>query len=164
MVVSNNKEPMKKILFVCLGNICRSPAAEGVLKQIIKNHKRENDFYVDSAGTSAYHQGAKADKRMIAAAKKREIDLTSLSRPFEYEDFQEFDYIVAMDKSNFKDILSLDQKNIYSSKVFLMTDFTPSFPDVGVPDPYFGGEAGFDYVLDLLEEGCTYLYKKISTE
>lgn len=101
---------MKKVLFVCLGNICRSPAAEGVFNKIVKEHNLENDFYVDSAEASAYHQGAKADRRMMAAAKKRGIDLTSISRPFEYEDFQEFDYIVAMDKSNLRDILSLDQK------------------------------------------------------
>jgi protein-tyrosine phosphatase len=143
---------MQKVLFVCLGNICRSPAAEGVFKSLIN----ESDYFVDSAGTSAYHAGEKADKRMRSAAKQRGLELTSISRGLTSKDLMEFDYIIAMDDSNYLNILKLDPQGEFHSKVYKMCSFLSSkYKDVKeVPDPYYGGDDGFSFVFDLLEDAC----------
>ncbi len=142
------------ILFVCLGNICRSPSAEGIFKTIANNSDFKNDVYIDSAGTSAYHVGERADKRMRGFAKKRGYDLTSLSRKLNYNDFTRFDYIVAMDQSNYRDILEMDNSGLFKTKVKMMTDFSTSYFGEDVPDPYYGGDDGFNRVIDILEECC----------
>lgn len=145
---------MINILFVCLGNICRSPSGEGVFKSLVKSEGLEADFFIDSAGTSAYHLGEPADRRMRKHAERRNIQLTSRSRKFTRADFNNFDYILAMDGSNYDDIISLDRRGEHRDKVFMMTDFSALYKNYDVPDPYFGGDDGFEEVLDLLEESC----------
>lgn len=146
----------QKVLFVCLGNICRSPAAEGVLRSMVDL----GDFTIDSAGTSGFHQGEPADSRMIEHAKKRGLDLTSLSRQFVASDFDRFDHILVMDDKNLRDVLkmaSIEQ----AKKVRKITDFCQSFNYDHIPDPYYGGAKGFDLVLDLLVDACEGFLKSL---
>lgn len=145
---------MINILFVCLGNICRSPSGEGVFKSLVESEGLEDKFFIDSAGTSAYHVGEPADRRMRKHAERRSIRLTSRSRRFIRQDFDKFDYILAMDGSNYDDILSIDKTGENRAKVFMMTDFSSIYKNRDVPDPYYGGDDGFEEVLDLLEESC----------
>ncbi len=144
---------VKKILFVCLGNICRSPAAEGIFKQKIKDRDLENLFVVDSAGTGGWHVGNLADPRMRATALSRGIEMTSRSRQIEENDLYEFDYILVMDKDNLHAVKSLiqDQLNPVNSKIKLILNYSKVSQLDEVPDPYYGGQNGFDKVLDLLE-------------
>ena len=150
-----------KILFVCLGNICRSPAAEGVFLHKIKEKGIEENFIVDSAGTSGYHQGEQADARMQMHAERRGIVLPNLSRKIFAEDLAKFDLILAMDSSNFDDICSLDRGEEYRSKIRMFMDFGRGEGSLNVPDPYYGGAAGFDTVLDMVEEASEGLIKHL---
>ena len=145
---------MINVLFVCLGNICRSPSGEGVFKALVKQEGLEESFFIDSAGTSAYHIGEPADRRMRKHASRRDVQLNSRSRQFRRDDFKNFDYILAMDGSNYRDIIFLDRSGEHQEKVSLMTDFSTAHKDMDIPDPYFGGAAGFEDVLDILEESC----------
>ena len=144
---------VKKILFVCLGNICRSPAAEGIFKQKIKDRDLENLFVVDSAGTGGWHVGNLADPRMRATALSRGIELTSRSRQIEENDLYEFDYILVMDKDNLHAVKSLiqDKQDQVNSKIQLILSYSKVSQLDEVPDPYYGGQNGFDKVLDLLD-------------
>ncbi len=143
-----------KILFVCLGNICRSPAAEGVFKQKIKERDLEKLFAVDSAGTGSWHVGNLADPRMRETALSRGIELTSRSRKIEECDLYEFDYILVMDNDNFDAVKSLikDHRNPVNSKIKLILSYSKNSKLEEVPDPYYGGQHGFDKVLDLLDD------------
>jgi protein-tyrosine phosphatase len=152
---------MINILFVCLGNICRSPSGEGVFKALVKSEGLEKHFFVDSAGISAYHVGEPADNRMRKHAALRSIKLTSQSRKFNHKDFDKFDYILAMDRNNYHDILSIDKAGVSGDKVCMMTDFSDLYKNMDVPDPYYGGDEGFENVLDLLDESCRGLLKTI---
>ena len=143
-----------KILFVCLGNICRSPSAEAVFRSYVEEQGHADRFHIDSAGLSNYHQGEKADARMRAHAARRGYELTSLSRPVEYEDFERFDYIIGMDFANRERLQELAPTEEAAAKIRLMTDFSSSGIHDHVPDPYYGGASGFELVLDILEE-CT---------
>lgn len=142
---------MVKVLFVCLGNICRSPTAEGVFTQLVKQEKLSAEIKVDSAGTIAYHAGSPPDRRAQEAALKRAIDISHLrGRLVKREDFYEFDYILAMDTDNYETLHALcpaDQKH----KIRLFLDFAPQTNRHEVPDPYSGGAQGFELVLDLVE-------------
>ena len=151
-----------KILFVCLGNICRSPSAENIMNHAIQQAGLTNQISCDSAGTSGYHIGAPPDRRMSGAAKKRGIILEGRSRKLHPSDLARFDLILAMDKENYQDIIYLDLEEKYADKVRMMCDFAPNLPDEEVPDPYYGGEAGFDYVIDLLIEACSGLLEYVS--
>jgi len=143
----------KKVLFVCLGNICRSPGAEAVFRSLVEKKGLSEDFEIDSAGISDWHKGEPADRRMQKYAHKRGYDLTSLSRPVNPEtDFEEFDYIVAMDHENMKELRQMAPDLRHLKKLYLMTDFNRHLYYDGVPDPYYGGDEGFDLVLDLLED------------
>ncbi|MBS9766764.1 MAG: low molecular weight phosphotyrosine protein phosphatase [Flavobacteriaceae bacterium] len=147
---------MKKILMVCLGNICRSPLAEGILKSKVDTSK----VYVDSAGTSAFHQGALPDARSIAIAKKYGIDITDQrSRPFEMYDFDEFDIIYTMDTSNYNNILELARDEEDTSKVKMILGRGND-----VPDPYYGGEHGFKNVYLMLDEACERIATTLQNE
>ena len=148
----------KKILFVCLGNICRSPSAEAVFKHLVEKKGESNRFFIDSAGTSAWHAGEKADARMRRHAKKRNIELTSISRQFIPEDFDRFDYIMAMDRENMEDLKRLARNKKDLEKLYMMTDFSQKFNYDEIPDPYYGGDEGFELVLDLLEDAGKGLY------
>lgn len=143
-----------KLLFVCLGNICRSPSAENIMNYLIEKEGLQDQFECDSAGTSRYHIGSPPDKRMQLAAKKRGIELKGKARQIEEFDLEYYDFILAMDKSNYEDILALDRTGKYKDKIKLICDFTTQFKDKEVPDPYYGGESGFDYVIDLLLDAC----------
>ncbi len=145
---------VKKILFVCLGNICRSPAAEGIFNQKIKERDLENFFVVDSAGTGSWHVGNLPDRRMRATALSRGIELTSRSRTIEENDLYEFDHILVMDKENLDAVKSLikDHMNPLNSKVKLILTYSKNSQLDEVPDPYYGGQHGFDKVLDLLQD------------
>ena len=157
---------MKKIsvLFVCLGNICRSPAAEAIFINLIEKNSLTDGFIVDSAGTGSWHIGKKADKRMRIAAKKRGVEILSKARQINTKDFEKFHYIIAMDDSNFRNIQDL--KNRTSSTDFAsikkIQNFRSVFNEQEVPDPYFGGDDGFDHVLDILEDSVSCFLKSIS--
>lgn len=146
---------MKRILFVCLGNICRSVTAEEVMRQVIRRAGLESEFVLDSAGISNYHQGELADPRMRLHASRRGYELTHLSRPVTYQDFFDFDMIIGMDESNMDALRDRAPGLEEERKLFRMTDFCREHPDVDhVPDPYYGGDQGFERVLDLLEDAC----------
>ncbi|XP_044506406.1 putative low molecular weight protein-tyrosine-phosphatase slr0328 [Mangifera indica] len=160
------------VLFVCLGNICRSPAAEGVFRDIVKKRGLDSNFNIDSAGTTGYHEGDLADSRMRAAAKRRGIEITSISRPIKPSDFKDFDLILAMDQQNRENILSAFNRWKFKEplpedahkKVRLMCSYCKKHDETEVPDPYYGGPQGFEKVLDLLEDGCESLLDSIVAE
>jgi len=145
---------VKKILFVCLGNICRSPAAEGIFNQKIKERDLEKLFVVDSAGTGSWHVGNLPDKRMRSTALSRGIELTSRSRQIEENDLYKFDQILVMDKDNLEAVKSLikDKNNPVNSKIKLILSYSKNFQLDEVPDPYYGGKNGFEKVIDLLDD------------
>jgi len=143
-----------KLLFVCLGNICRSPSAENIMNQLIEDAGLSAKIRCDSAGTSGYHIGAAPDRRMNLAAQKRGLELQGQSRKLKPSDLQTFDLILAMDRANYEDILYLDREGRYEDKVRMMCDFATEKSDREVPDPYYGGADGFDYVIDLLYDSC----------
>jgi len=151
----------KRVLFVCLGNICRSPAGEGVFRGLLEQKGLQDDFEVDSAGTSSYHVGEAPDSRMRQAAAGRGYRLNGRSRRMVWEDFEEFDLIVAMDRSNMRHIHSADRKGEFRHKVRLFCDFVPGSGLLDVPDPYYGGHDGFERVLDLLESGAQSLLEHL---
>ena len=144
----------KRILFVCLGNICRSPSAEAIMKYYVKERGLEEQYYIDSAGISGYHSGDPADRRMQSHAIRRGYDLTSLSRKFYPDaDFSDFDMIIGMDDQNIRDLQRMATSEEEKNKIFKMTDFCQRFSyRDSVPDPYYGGDSGFELVLDLLED------------
>jgi protein-tyrosine phosphatase len=141
---------MTKLLFVCLGNICRSPSAENIMNHLIKQAGLSDRITCDSAGTGGYHIGSPPDRRMALAARKRKIELLGEARQFQRKDFEDFDLILAMDLDNYRNILALDNAGKYKDKVRLMCDFCRSHDLKEVPDPYYGGPEGFDRVIDLL--------------
>ncbi len=152
----------KRILFVCLGNICRSPAAEGIMKALISKNGFKDPVFVDSAGTIAFHTGEKPDLRMIDHAAKRGYELDHHARKFDPgKDFDQFDYIITMDNQNYADIKSFDDKEKYNSKIFKMTDFSNKYNVDEVPDPYYLGPSGFGNVINILEDACVGLLNKI---
>lgn len=155
---------MINVIFVCLGNICRSPSGEAVMNEYIKRDNLEDKIKCDSAGTSAYHIGEPADARMQRHASRRGYNLTSLARQFIKEDFEKFDYVIAMDEDNYYNIERLDKNSEYKNKLFLMTEFCSNYENKGVPDPYFGGSSGFELVLDILEDACEGLLNHIKKE
>jgi protein-tyrosine phosphatase len=151
-----------KILFVCMGNICRSPSAEAVFEGLTKSKGLAKNFEIDSAGTIAYHAGEKADKRMQSHATKRGYNLTSISRKFNpHTDFDHFDMIIGMDNENVHSLKSMARNQDDLQKIHLMTDFSKEWNYNEIPDPYYGGEEGFELVLDLLEDSCQGLLEKV---
>lgn len=153
---------MKSILFVCLGNICRSPAAEGVMISLLRQHKI-TDFKIDSAGTSAYHEGEMADPRMQDHARRRGYELRSLSRRFDpTDDFKNFDLILTMDDSNYQNVISLAADEGQKSKVQKFTSWCKIHDINYVPDPYAKGAEGFEQVMDIIEDGCQQILNTIN--
>ncbi len=151
------KENPYKLCFVCLGNICRSPTAEGIFIHKVKEAGLELYFYIDSSGTGAYHIGERANSKSQSTANAHGVHLPSIARRFEYQDLEEFDLILAMDSSNYRNILHMDKAEKYSSKVKLMREFDPEPGDKEVPDPYYGGLQGFENVFQVLDRSCTNL-------
>lgn len=148
---------------VCLGNICRSPLADGLLRKKVADHKLNVE--VDSAGTSSYHAGNAPDKRMILTANHRGISIENLkARAFKKSDFTDFDHIYVMDKSNLEDVLELTENESQASKVSLILNEINPTSDAEVPDPYFGGQDGFAQVYDLLNEATDQIIEKLKNK
>ena len=152
---------MKKILFVCLGNICRSSSAEGVMKHLVEEAGRADEFLIDSAGILSYHQGELPDSRMRAHAARRGYNLTHLSRPVRTEDFYSFDLIIGMDNRNIDDLKRKAPDLESVEKIHQMTEYSQNKLYDHVPDPYYSGAEGFELVLDLLEDACAGLLDEL---
>jgi len=147
-----NANVAARVLFVCMGNICRSPSAEGVFRKLVESQCLTAKIDIDSAGTISYHVGEAPDTRAQAAAKQRDIDLSGLrARQFTSDDFYQFDYIIAMDQDNLRNTQALDPGD-GKAEVALMLDFAENFSQREVPDPYYGGKNGFQRVLDMIED------------
>ena len=156
---------MVKVLFVCLGNICRSPLAEGIFKQRVKEAGLEDKIFIESAGTSGWHIGEPPDARSIEIAEKNGIFLDSYGRKAISNDFEDFDYIIAMDRNNFSDLKGLPKSSKKgAADLFLMRDFDDIGRGQDVPDPYYGGEDGFSYVFELLDRSCENLLERIKRD
>lgn len=152
-----------KLLFVCLGNICRSPTAENIMNHLVAQAHLSDRISCESAGTAGYHIGNHPDRRMSAAAASRlGIKLLGQARQLQKSDLADFDLILAMDAENYQDILALDPTRHYSDKVRLMCEFCSKHADKEVPDPYYGGPEGFNYVIELLLDACSGLLQDIS--
>ena len=150
-----------KVLFVCMGNICRSPTAEGVFRKYVQDQGLDSVIEIDSAGTHAYHVGEPPDRRAQSAASNRDIDLSMLrGRQFRAEDFDEFDYVLAMDQSNFYAMQTLQSEDT-ATNFSLFLEFAQSYSETEVPDPYYGGDSGFEYVLNLIEDASKGLLEHI---
>ncbi|WP_395752016.1 low molecular weight protein-tyrosine-phosphatase [Prosthecobacter sp.] len=143
-----------RLLFVCLGNICRSPAAEGVMRSLIEREGLADRVTIRSAGTGGWHVGKLPDQRMRTAAQNRGYDLSSRARQVTQNDLRDYDLVLVMDNQNMRDIRTYDLSSQFGSKIRLFCEFCSHHKDREVPDPYYGGEQGFELVLDLLEDGC----------
>lgn len=162
METKNNKTDKTKVLFVCLGNICRSPAAEAIfIKKAIEKGIIEH-FEIDSAGINGYHNGELADPRMIRHALRRGIKIESVSRKVsQSRDFHYFDHIICMDNQNMEALLRISPSKDHQKKLSLMTDYSIHSKAKEVPDPYYGGAEGFEHVLDILDDCAEGLIKKL---
>jgi len=152
---------MVRVLFVCMGNICRSPTAQGVFEKLVESHGLSSRILIDSAGTHAYHVGEPPDKRATQAARKRGIELGGQrARRVSLADFGEFDYVLAMDRSNFEDLITICPP-AHRAKLHLFLTFAAEEDEDEVPDPYYGGLTGFERVLDLIEQASQGLLAEI---
>ena len=147
--------PTCQVLFVCMGNICRSPAGEGVLTKMVAEAGLADQIQIDSAGTLGMHAGNAPDSRMRAAASNRGYDLASRARQVTKADLDDFDLILVMDRDNERNVLKLAKTDAQRERVRLFCTFCEKHLEREVPDPYYGGSQGFEYVLDLLEDGCS---------
>lgn len=152
---------MIKVLFVCLGNICRSPVGEAIFQKLVNDKGLSSKISVDSAGMAGYHTGEQADSRMRKHALKRGYEITHRARKIRSEDFFEFDYILIMDQNNYNDYLLLDPGKVFRDKVFFATDFAKNRKEKEVPDPYYGGPEGFEHVIDIMEDVAQGLFRDI---
>jgi protein-tyrosine phosphatase len=143
-----------RVLFVCLGNICRSPAAEIIFRQKAHDSGRADDFEIDSAGTIGLHQGSPPDPRMSEALTRKGYSISGKARKLLVSDLRDFDLIVTMDETNLSDARSLDSTGTLHAKIRPFVSFCSHHDDPRVPDPYYGGQRGFDHVIDLLQDGC----------
>lgn len=149
------------VLFVCMGNICRSPAAEGVFRRMVAEAGLEDTIEIDSAGTHNYHIGRPADERMRQAAASRGYQLDSIARRLVVEDFERFDLIITMDEANYTEAMALHPGQ--GAQVVRLVDYCEICDVDEVPDPYYGGEAGFHTVIDILEDACVNLLKRCAS-
>ncbi|MFO7260204.1 MAG: low molecular weight protein-tyrosine-phosphatase [bacterium] len=154
------------VLFVCLGNICRSPLAEAVFRKQVKEAGLEDLVEVDSAGTSSYHEGEGPDPRTVRVARARGVEMTGRARQIRREDAERFDYIIAMDEMNLRDVQRLvAEAGVRSPRVMRLREFDPeAHGDLDVPDPYYGGPQGFEKVHDIVERSCAALLRHIVAE
>lgn len=151
-----------RVLFVCLGNICRSPLAEGVFRDLVEKEGLADRFEIDSAGTGPWHAGEAPDARMRATARRRGLDIGSLrARQIERRDLQRFDHVFVMDKHNLHDTLALDPDGDHGTRVRLFREFDPEPEHLQVPDPYTGGQEGFERVYDIVERTSRALLERL---
>jgi low molecular weight protein-tyrosine phosphatase len=163
MPSDNNQEVTVSVLFVCMGNICRSPTAEGAFRHVVDKAGLADKFVIDSAGTHAYHVGEPADRRARAAAERRGISLDGIAaRRVVNKDFEQFDYVIAMDRLNHITLVDKAEAE-HHDKIRLFLEFAPGTEDE-VPDPYYGGSAGFERVLDLVEEASQGLLETLRSQ
>lgn len=154
-----------RVLFVCLGNICRSPLAEAVFRHLVENRRDDARFVVDSAGTSNYHEGEAPDPRAAEVARRSGITLDGRARQLEREDLERFDYVIAMDATNLADVQQLARGVKPGTEVCLLREFDPDAGgELDVPDPYFGGPQGFERVQDIIERSCRGLLEHIQRQ
>lgn len=158
--MDGTESPSVSVLFVCMGNICRSPTAEGVFRRLVEEAGLDGKVFVDSAGTHDYHVGSPPDRRAQAAAARRGYDLSALrARKFGLEDVRRFDYVLVMDRGNLNRARSIGGG--FADNIRLLMDFAPHRREREVPDPYAGGPEGFEYVLDLIEDACRGLLEDV---
>jgi protein-tyrosine phosphatase len=153
-----------KLLFVCMGNICRSPTAEGVMRHLLREQGLEDEIVIDSAGTGAWHVGNPPDDRATAAARRRGVALEGSARQVRPSDFEEFDLLLVADRENLADLRAIAPDDDARAKIRLLREFDPASrgaPDLDVPDPYYGGPRGFEDVLDLVEAACRGLLAEV---
>jgi protein-tyrosine phosphatase len=156
---------MIRVCFVCLGNICRSPLGEAVLRHLVEQAGLSDRIAVDSAGTAGYHEGDPPDARARAAGQRRGIAVAGCARQFLPGDFERFDYVLAMDQANLRELAAMRRKLGRGAEPVLLRSFDPESPSgASVPDPYYGGDAGFDEVLELCLRACTPLLARIRKE
>ena len=152
----------QRILFVCLGNICRSPAAEAMMQMLVERNGLADRVILDSAGTYGGHSGERSDARMRRAAAARGIDITHRARQVREEDFERFDMIIAMDDNNYEALFRLAPDREAQQRIYRFREFLRHNPNWSyIPDPYYEGHEGFELVLDLLEDGCSTLLEKL---
>jgi len=152
---------MVKVLFVCMGNICRSPTAHGVFRDLVRREGLEEAVHIDSAGTHAYHVGEPPDRRSQEAARRRGVLMEDLqARRVEAEDFHAFDYVLAMDQDNYHGLSRICPDRMHD-RIHMFMDFAPEMRTREVPDPYYGGASGFEQVLDLVEAAAAGLLAEI---
>lgn len=161
-MIENMKQEKIRLLFVCLGNICRSPSAEAVMNKLVKDAGLEDRIEVDSAGLIGYHEGELPDSRMRVHASRRGYILDSRSRPIKTEDFYSFDLIIGMDDQNIEELKDQAPDLESVAKVHKMTEYSRNLIHDYVPDPYYGGASGFELVLDLLEDACNGLLENLT--
>lgn len=160
-MISITKDSPFKIVFVCLGNICRSPTAEGIFQNLVNDRGLQSYFYVESAGTSAYHIGEPANSKSRKTANEHGIELRSRARRFDSDDLKEFDLIVAMDRENLANIKSIDKTESNNDKIVLLREYDPKPGDGEVPDPYYGGMNGFQNVFNIVMRSCEKLLDEL---
>lgn len=156
-----------RLLFVCLGNICRSPTAEGVMRQLVREQELEHTVEIDSAGTGSWHVGALPDERATGAARERGIELGGRARQVDDADFEAFDLILAMDRANYDDLHALAPDDDARERIRLLREFDPdavAASELDVPDPYYGGPEGFEDVLDLVTRACEGLLDEVRAQ
>lgn len=158
---SITKENPLKVCFVCLGNICRSPTAEGIFQHLVNERDLQPYFEIDSAGTSAYHIGESANSKSRQVAKGHGVELRSRARQFEYSDLEYYDLVLAMDRQNLRNVQNLDRENRFDGQIRLMRSFDPQPEDGEVPDPYYGGMQGFENVFQVLKRSCEALLDEL---
>lgn len=156
--------PATSVLFVCLGNICRSPAAEVIFTHMVEQAGLADALTIDSAGTLGYHEGSPPDHRMAAALRQQGYRVFGRSRPIHRLDLQQFDWIITMDEMNFREVCALDPDGVFHHKIKPMVSFCTRHQAMNIPDPYYGGDEGFRHVIDLLEDGCTGLLQQLRAE
>jgi protein-tyrosine phosphatase len=153
-----------RLLFVCMGNICRSPTAEGVMRHLLREQGLEEEIRIDSAGTGGWHVGAPPDERATEAARRRGIALDGAARQVRPSDFEDYDLLLAADRENLRHLRAIAPDDEARAKVRLLREFDPDSrgaPDLDVPDPYYGGPGGFEEVLDLVEAACRGLLAEV---
>lgn len=151
-----------RICFVCLGNIIRSPLSENIFRKLVEDAGESDQFEIDSAGTSSYHIGESPDSRMRRVAQQKGLIYDGQARQFRQEDFNRFDWVIAMDPNNRRDLESLASNERQKSKIRLLREFDPhAVPGASVPDPYYGGQGGFNTTYEIVERSCYGLYQAI---